>query len=237
MRFSIVIPVFNASQLVNITITSLMSQTYKDFEVIFVDDGSTDDSYNVIKDKIFNDRRFSIYKQSNKGPGSARNKGILHSKGDYVGFLDADDYFHSDYLNKMNQSICDNSSDIVVSDYLKVDVLGNTIKKYESKLLENIDGISALHYILRSDRITSMSQNKVFKRELFNNVKFPTDIIVNEDSATLFKLFHKSQKVSFVNEFLFYYVQHPTSTMNSFSWKKIKDRIVASEIVLDYLEQ
>jgi glycosyltransferase involved in cell wall biosynthesis len=236
MRFSIVIPVFNASELVKISIDSLKSQTFEDFEVILVDDGSTDDSYNIISELIINDNRFKILRQINGGPGCARNAGINISTGDFIGFLDADDYFHCDYLMKVNKSIVNNSTDIVVSDFLKVDISGKIIKKYVSNLYGCITGMEGLRYILRSEKITSMSQNKVFRRELFADVTFPGDILVNEDSSTLFKLFHKSRKVSFVNEFLFYYVQHPSSTMNSFSKKKLMDRIVASKIVSDYLD-
>jgi glycosyltransferase involved in cell wall biosynthesis len=231
MKISIIIPVYNAMNIIHMPIASLIKQSFNDFEVILVNDGSTDNSIEIIEGLIIDDKRFIIINQENNGPGSARNAGIKVAKGEYIGFIDSDDYFDKSFLGKMVTKINDENSDIVICDTLKVDFDGNIIKSYICNYKKSISGIEAFEDIMKSINITSLSQNKLFRKILFRDVYYPKNILVNEDSATIYKLMLKANKVSFVHESLFYYVQHPSSTMNSFNKTKIDDRIKVSKLI------
>ncbi len=105
MRFSVIIPAYNAEKTIAKSIQSLKEQTFKDFEVIIVDDGSIDQTETVIRDTIKNDSRFSYERQKNGGPSVARNKGISKAVGEFLTFLDSDDKYATEYLETMNFAI------------------------------------------------------------------------------------------------------------------------------------
>jgi glycosyltransferase involved in cell wall biosynthesis len=104
LNFSVVIPVFNKRQVIIRTITSVITQTYKNFELLIIDDGSTDGSLELITD-FFNDERIKIFTQQNSGASYTRNRGVKESKNNYICFLDADDEWLPNYLNKVNEAI------------------------------------------------------------------------------------------------------------------------------------
>lgn len=231
MKISIIIPVYNAENLIQVPIDSLMKQTFGEFEVILINDGSTDNTVSKIENLIVNDKRFRLVEQKNSGPGEARNNGIKISSGDYIGFIDSDDYFDTTFLEKMYNKAIDECSDVIVCDTVKVNSENKILKEYKSNYIDSISGIEAFRDIMQSINITSLSQNKLFKKHLFNDVYYPANIIVNEDSATIYKLMLKAEKVSFVNEGLFYYVQHELSSMNSFNKRKLDDRLKVASLI------
>lgn len=122
MKISIIIPVYNKGQYLNKCLQSIKNQSFKNFEVIIIDDGSTDNSINIIDTYIRNDKRFTKIESNHMGVGNARNKGLSNVNGDWVVFVDADDYLDSDYLNKMIEN--SQKYDLVVSG-LKYDKNGN----------------------------------------------------------------------------------------------------------------
>lgn len=235
MQVSIIIPFYNAANLLHLSINSLKNQIYKDFEVIMVNDGSIDNSCEIAKELIGNDSRFSIINQKNAGPGAARNAGIKVAKGHYIGFIDSDDYFHSDFIKLMVEKILHDNADIVICEIQKVDDNGNVIRHYPIAYDRPIGKMEAFADIMQSINISSMTQNKLFRKELFYNVEFPVDIKVNEDSATVYRLILNADIVSFVNMPLFYYVQHTGSSMNSFDFSKLSDRFKVADMIRTYM--
>ena len=125
---SIIIPVFNVEKYLRECLDSLLNQTYQDFEVICVDDGSTDESYKILEEYKNKDERFVIIQQNNKGAGAARNRGIELAKGEYIQFLDSDDYFEPNMLEKLCSVAKKNDTDIVVCSARKVDENKNIIE-------------------------------------------------------------------------------------------------------------
>lgn len=229
-EISVIIPMYNAENYIEIPINSLLNQSYKNFEVVLVDDGSTDASTEVAKKVISNDKRFRILRQKNSGPGAARNHGIREAKGNYISFIDSDDYFHQEFLYKVIQKSKETEADVIVCDFVKVYENGEIIQKYlhPYKLISNFD---AFVDIIQSNNLTSLSQNKIFKKHLFQNIEYPEDIIVNEDVATIYRLILEANKVAFVNESLFFYVFREGSSINNFNRKRLDDRINVAEII------
>lgn len=237
IMISVIIPVYNAEDYIDTPLRSLLKQSFQNFEVILVNDGSTDNSVDVIRKIIKTNTRFKIINQKNSGPGSARNKGVSEAKGQYISFLDSDDYFEPNFLEEMYKVAVDEDADIVVCDFDKVNIDGSSIKVYKSKLKKTIDNITAFKDILQSENLTSISANKIFRKKLFDKVTYPTGIIINEDVATIYRLILKANKVAFVSKVLFHYVQIEGSSMNGFNYNKLIDRLKVAEIIENHLNQ
>ena len=138
---SIIIPVYNVEKYLRECIDSLLNQTYQDFELICVDDGSTDESYKILEEYKNKDERFILIKQDNKGAGAARNRGLEVVKGDYIQFLDSDDYFEPNMLEKLYSTAKENDADMVVCSARKVDENKNIIESGNPLWPINLDKI------------------------------------------------------------------------------------------------
>ena len=124
---SLIIPVYNTSKYLKVCIESLLNQTFKDFEMILVDDGSTDNSVEIIKEYQKQDSRIRLIKENHNGVGNARNVGLVHAQGKYVQFLDSDDFFENNMLEEMYNTSEKNETDIVYCSAKKVDINGNDL--------------------------------------------------------------------------------------------------------------
>lgn len=126
---SVIIPVYNAEKFIQICINSLLEQTYTNFEIICVDDGSKDNTAEILQEFAKQDARIRVYCQTNAGAAIARNKGIQESKGDYITFIDADDYVDNEYIQTLLSNIEEN--DVLITGY-------NKVTMYEHKLLYTV---------------------------------------------------------------------------------------------------
>ncbi|WP_052476255.1 glycosyltransferase family 2 protein [Cohnella kolymensis] len=134
MKVSVVIPVFNAEQFLSKCLDSVKNQTYNNWEAIAIDDGSSDGSYTILSKYALDDNRFKVSTHANQGPGYTRNRAISQVTGDYVVFLDADDYIDSHYFEKLIKCIEENQSDVVFIDALQEKPSGELIRvEYMSK--------------------------------------------------------------------------------------------------------
>lgn len=204
---SIIVPVYNVEKYIKRCLESILAQDYFDYEVIIVNDGSDDDSENICKEFINEKYNFYYYKKTNGGLGDARNFGLEHAKGEYICFIDSDDYIRNDYLSKLYNKAKEEDSDIVVCDYYLA---------YEDKeIIES--GKANINEDIKKDYLISAPNawNKLYKRELFikNNIRYPKDLYY-EDLATTPLLLLNANKISYVNEALYYYVQRSGSIMN-----------------------
>ncbi len=178
---SIIIPVYNVEKYLRECLDSLLNQTYQDFEVICVDDGSTDESYKILEEYKNKDERFIIIQQDNQGAGPARNRGIEVAKGDYIQFLDADDYFESNMLEKLYSEAKENNADMVVCSARKVDENNNIIESGNPLWPINLDKIEFDKVFSPEDYSEDIfglfcvvPWNKLYKRSLIldNGLKF-----------------------------------------------------------------
>ncbi len=178
---SIIIPVYNVEKYLRECLDSILNQTYQDFEVICIDDGSTDKSLEILEEYAKKDSRFSILKQNHKGAGSARNKGIETAQGKYVQFLDSDDYFEPDMLEKLLNTAEKYQADLTVCSAGKVDRKGNITESGNPIWPLNLDKVplnKPFHPEEFPDDIFSLfcvvPWNKLYLKELItkNNLKF-----------------------------------------------------------------
>lgn len=231
---SVIVPVYNVEKFLSKCIDSLINQTLTDIEIILVDDGSTDLSSEICDSYAKIDKRINVIHKENEGLSEARNTGIRISKGQYICFVDSDDWISNDMCERLYTLLIDNNADIAQCNHIKVysndDILDNKIKE-EIRVYE---GESMLYNLHNKNYVnTVVTWNKIYKRELFNDIEFPKGKL-HEDEFTTYKVLHKSKKIVVTNIPMYYYRQRLGSIINSeFNIKRL-DLIEAWEEKIEY---
>lgn len=224
-RISIIIPLYNNKKYIVNCIESIFSQNYEDIEVIIIDDGSTDGSYELVKSKYLSNERVNIIKQTNKGPSAARNRGLLHATGKWIVFLDSDDELEREALNIAVSNI--KECDLVVGGWTGIysnikEYYGPNIKKVikgkEIKALSNYLLSNGLMYKDKDMRIPSIEGPvaKLYLSRIIkdNNLKFPENISYAEDVAFNYFYLKFCNRVSIINKSLYNASRHEDSLSN-----------------------
>ena len=229
-KISIIIPVYNAEEYISACLSQILKQTYTDFEVIIIDDGSTDKSLEQCKKVALSDSRLRIISQENGGVSSARNTGIINAQGEIITFVDSDDIVAPNYLLLLLQGIA--ASDIVLS------MCSCTrIHEYNYKFSYNGGGfieIPAMECAKRllNEQFPVSVCGVLFKKQLVGNIRFSVGISNNEDKLFLYEYLLKNEqkKVLFSNEKLYGYMVRNGSATRS-SWNGSMDIVkVADQI-------
>lgn len=216
---SIIIPVYNSEQYIENCIKSVLEQTYKNLEIIIINDGSVDSS--LQKCQSFKDSRIKIVNKKNEGLSVARNEGIKLAKGKYINFIDSDDIVEKDYIEylyklikkyEVKMSIC---SYKVIKENGKVLNYGN---KYNEELLNTKQALSKM---LCEQGFNSSAWAKLYEKDLFKNIEYPKGKIC-EDLGTTYKLIMNCKFIAYGNEEKYYYYKRSNSIINSqFSLKRL----------------
>ena len=226
MAVSIIIPVYNVSSFIEKCIKSVVDQSFRDFECIIVNDGTKDNSIELIEEIIKLDKRFKVFHQKNQGQGMARNLGLKYAKGKYICFIDADDYVESNYLEEMYRAIEKQKADIVCCGFniiTKDKVIPHLVSLQASSKIESI------LYLLNGNDWGSLF-NRMFKRVLVKDLNFNKGI--GQDKPFIFELFVKNpiSKVIYIEKCLYNYIRRNQSATNSMSKEKI-DNLIENMIV------
>ena len=214
---SVIIPAYNVEQYVERCVYSVTKQTYRNLEIILVDDGSTDCT-GIICDKLAKeDNRISVIHKTNGGLSDARNAGIDVSRGEYISFVDSDDYIASDMLEHMMNAMCETDISMVVVGFWKQ---SGDAREYCGPTTERVvSSEEALKNIYIGHEIYPASWNKLYRRALFNNNRFAVGMI-NEDSEIITKLLMECNRVALVSKPLYIYmIREGSITQSSFSSK------------------
>ncbi len=222
---SVIVPVYNVKQYLGKCIESLLMQTYTNFELILVNDGSTDGSDAICEAYKRKDDRIYVINKANGGLSSARNAGIDICKGKYVCFVDSDDFVNKTYLEYLYQMLVkDNSQMAVCSACWWVDENSYESCNVEQTLCLNSEESYKLLFS-KEKWFGVFAWNKLYKTELFDDVRYPEGFYF-EDSGTTYKLVHKCEKISFGFEPQYYYRQQREGQITAvFSSKKIDDKL------------
>ncbi len=204
--YSIIMPAFNAEKNLEKSINSVIRQSYENWELIVVDDGSTDNTLKEVIKYAEKDDRIKVFTQKNAGPGAARNFGISKCKGDYVAFIDSDDYYDVDYLSLVNAQNEKSPKDIVFIDFVNET---NDGKEYDSS------NIYALRNLSKHDLICMQMTGKmpwgptvkVIKRTLAETCLF-LNLDVGEEIIFSFDVLRRSESLGFVSKPLYHYVHN-----------------------------
>lgn len=223
---SVIIPVFNIEKYINKCIESVVNQTYTDLEIILVDDGSTDTSPVICDEWKEKDARINVFHKKNGGVSSARNFGISKANGEYVMFVDGDDYIVPTALQKLMETAIETKADTCVCNYTSEcqGVKCDEIMPIEYKIYNNKEIL--YHYFIGKYCALVTPWCNLYKRELFtqNNIEYPEGRL-SDDEFTSYKLLWASRKTAVLSQPLYVYVQRPGSITNTPNIKLTKDLI------------
>lgn len=215
---SIVVPIYNVEIYLTKCIDSIINQTYQNLEIILVNDGSTDKCFDICEEYKDTDERIKVINKENGGLSEARNYGIDIAKGEWITFVDSDDYVHPEMIESMVSLAKSKNGDIIICGHFKV-FEDNLQEIRNDGNITSYDGQEALGKILEDREINSFAWDKIYKRNLFENLRYPKGRIF-EDTAFTYKLFEKAHKVVSINKAYYYYVMRETSLSNTKNIKR-----------------
>ena len=234
---SLIIPVYNVEKYLRKALESVENQTFKDFEAIIINDGSTDNSLKIILEFCQKNKNFVLINQKNSGPADARNAALKVSKGEYIAFMDSDDYIEPSFLECLYEAARKNEADMVccnfnvyypekdISVFIPIHSFPGVYSK--TKALKKLILDIGTHYFV---------WNKLTKKELFfnNNIKF--DKMYFEDISISPKLFYYSKKIVFLSKVLYNYSSRESSILHSINVTKINDFIRSLGVIRNFFE-
>lgn len=224
-EISVIIPVYNVENYLEKCLDSVCNQSFRDIEIICVNDGSTDRSSDILMEYGQNDNRIKIIDQKNQGLGAARNNGLRHANAKYVYFLDSDDYLDITALEKLYSNVLSNNSDIVLFKFQTFDDNENVHNRsVEFKIDEIFGDIDYSNFTFTYSDVKKHVMNtafsaclKIYKKDFldsFDDFYFPENLSF-EDILFHVKVMLRASRISFVNESLYFYRSNPDSILNS----------------------
>ena len=215
MKVSVIVPVYNVEKYLKKCLDSIINQTYKDLEIIIVNDGSNDNSHKIINKYLKKDKRIKYFYKENGGLSSARNYGIEKSTGDFIAFIDSDDYINLNMIELMVNKMVLENSDVCICDIIDESEDGtiNSILKGV-----NFNDITIENVLLS----LPSACNKIFKKDILN-IEFPKDKYY-EDLGTIQIILSNCSSISYLNKPLYHYIQRSGSIMHQKKYnKKLED--------------
>ena len=220
-NLSIIVPIYNVEKQLDVCINSILNQTFSNFELILVDDGSPDNCGKICDEYKKKDNRITVIHKKNGGLSDARNAGLDIAKGKYIGFVDSDDIIHPRMYEILFQCINKSDSDIAQCKFkIHLDKYNQTFEEYDNK--------TAIIDMIDNNKINVNSWNKLYKCELFETLRFPKGKI-HEDEFLTYKLLYNSKNIAYIDEELYYYYQNDNGIMSGSNILKRLDRIEALE--------
>lgn len=208
---SIIVPIYNVENYLRQCLDSIMSQTYQNFECLLINDGSPDNSADICREYVEKDSRFRYFEKENGGVSSARNLGIEHSKGEYITFIDSDDWVESDYLEVLYRALLEEQADIAISTYKQFNMDDNCYylhsyqRGYDRKVFTNGELIDALYSLYVYDNTYNFVSCKLVSREILKYIHFNLSTSYGEDMEFWNKVFLISKKIVYVNKDTYIY--------------------------------
>ncbi len=217
---SIIVPVYNVEKYLDRCVESIVNQTYTNLEIILVDDGSPDNCPAICDEWSKKDNRIKVIHKENGGLSDARNIGLAVAAGDYIAFVDSDDWIHSDYIKILYSSLIKNNADISVCDINIVDDNSDIPIINEQHTTKIFDNASAMKSLVQGVEFASNVWNKLYSVELLKNEYFKVGKY-HEDEFFSYRIISKINSAVYNNIKLYYYYQRSGSIMNSFSIKHL----------------
>lgn len=235
-KTSIIVPVYNVKEYLKKCVDSILAQTENDFELLLIDDGSTDESGTLCDTLAETDKRIRVIHQQNQGLGGARNTGIDAAQGDWLLLVDSDDWIEPETLEKALSTAKATSADMVVFDFRSVSMQGDTLQTFDSGLPKN----TALSLTEHKDILLTSpcAWNKLYKAKLFKDsgIRYPSRVWY-EDIRTTLKLMTAANSIAAADYVGYNYLQRPGSIMNNINLKRNTEIIEAFEDLLPYFRE
>lgn len=231
---SIIIPVYNVEKYLNKCIESVVSQTYKNLDIIIIDDGSKDSSGKMCDEWASKDKRIRVIHKTNGGLSDARNVGIEHAKGNYISFVDSDDFIENDMIEVLLKEIKENNCDISICGYYKTyvdkdEIIDNSKEIFVMNKIEAIDRMN----ILGSYDVSAWG--KLFNISLIKDIRFPVGKL-SEDWFVMYKIFYNANRICYNPNPKYHYVQRAGGISKN-NPKINYDAIQAAKECMEFIEE
>ena len=234
---SVIVPVYRVEAYLDRCMASLLAQTYENLEIILVDDGSPDGCPGLCDSYAQKDRRVRVIHQDNRGLSGARNTGIEAAGGDYLAFVDSDDYVSRDFIRTLYELL--EETGCAISQCRFAYVKGEPLRGTKDRDYHMYRGESLMGQLYGPEEEATcfvVAWNKLYKRELFAGIRYPLGRI-HEDEATTYRLFHEGKKLVFTERILYgYYTENAGSITAVFSWKRLQWLTAQEERILFFQE-
>ncbi len=204
---SVIVPVYNVESYLSGCIESLLAQTHKNLEIILIDDGSTDKSGFICDEYANKDERIKVIHQKNSGVSAARNAGLDAAKGEYVGFVDSDDYVTEDMYGYLLSLCVKYDAEIVQIGRIYTNKVYSERECPEAKKekLHFVDKEKALHELLCAKSVRSSLWSKLYKKKLFETIRLDTSLVNGEDGITNYQLISQTKRILLSNKVCYFY--------------------------------
>ena len=235
---TIIIPIYKVEKYLSRCIESVLEQTYKNLQIILVDDGSPDNCGKICDEYAKKDNRIQVIHKENGGLSDARNKGLEIAKGKYIYLLDSDDYLEINTIQYLHSLAEEYQADIIVGkERLVFENCKCNNYKCEKEEVEIYNEKEALEIMLYNTKFTNMGCNKLYKTNLFEGIKYPFGKLY-EDLGTTYKLIVKSEKIVLTNQYTYnYLIDRNDSIMNKKFNEKRMDGLEFAEEILQYINK
>lgn len=234
---SVIVPIYKVEAYLERCVESLREQTYSNLEIILVDDGSPDGCPAICDSYVKRDARIRVIHQKNAGLSGARNAGIDIAEGEYLAFVDADDYVSQDFIQSLYGILQETGCAIGQCRFAYVQ--GEPLKSDPSSSFRIYRGESLMEQLYGPEEEATyfvVAWNKLYRRELFEHIRYPLGRI-HEDEATTYRLFHEGRKLAFLDRALYgYYTENAGSITSGFSEKRLQ-WLDAHEERIEFLEK
>lgn len=233
-KVSIIIPAYNSEKTIKRCLNSIYNQKYTDYEIVVINDGSTDGTLSILEEYNLIYDNFILINKKNEGVSVARNLGIDRATGDYILFMDADDYIRDDYLDLLVSPLINNNCKIVISGYK---VLNSTMILSDISSLEDNKGIVSKNVVLKllvssfKDRLYGYVWRCLFDSSLLKSIRFENNLKISEDFLFICQVVNSTDKVYLLPEEAYYYVCNPESVTANYIPSLYDDMVEINNIV------
>ena len=233
-KISIIVPVYKVEKYLSKCIESILAQTFQDFELILVDDGSPDLCGDICEEYALKDSRIKVLHKENGGLSDARNAGIELAQGEYLAFIDSDDYVAPDMYETLYSLAQEYQAEIAVCNAVLVDETVEPVYKDSSELYV-MKSEEALKQMIFNRLFAVNAWNKIYRRELFSGIRYPKGMLY-EDFATTYKLIDRCKSIVYTPSQKYAYVQRAGSIMGQTGYKMKADKVIIVSEMIEYLQ-
>lgn len=227
---TVVVPVYNVEPYLRHCVETIVGQSYRELEIILVDDGSTDSSGTICDELALEDERIIVLHKKNGGLSDARNVAIDFANGKFITFVDSDDYLPLDCIEYLYELIAKYKADISIGSMQLTSDMNLELNSVETRL-EKLDNKSAVREMLYGTLYTTSASGKLYKTSLFDGVRYPVGKL-NEDLFTTYRVLDRADKIMCSDKLVYYYYHRPGSIMNS----SFNERRLHVLLALDQIE-
>lgn len=215
---SVIVPVYNVEKYLPACIESVINQTYSEWELLLVDDGSTDNSGKICDEYAQKDKRIKVFHKENGGVSSARNLGLDNMEGNFCITLDSDDLIHPKLLEDAVKIVMDTQSDVVIFGYEKVNEDFSFIYNHQTPNKIEFDILSTdevINEILIGGRFRMLACNKLYRKELWENIRYPIGRKYGDDTSVTYQLMSRCSKAAYISNTYYYYRNVENSALHT----------------------